>query len=194
MPQILAQWHYVYNFCPTLPDPRLPVSQHMQWQNPNSDVTPWTGVEPDNYNYAIFDTKWHDLKFVEDQCFYEIDMTFRNKHIKGWISMYITEEHEVFNQSVATMRPNAYWVNKKPKAIRTRKTMMEKELRANFPAGKITTEERLWQMGYFNVYKHKYLDDESYLKVVGVPRSIAQDLLYEHGDDKVDDSNESYIL
>jgi len=194
MTQIANYWQYVDNFCPALPDPRLPISQQMQWVNPNSTITPWTGVEPDNYNYAIFDTRPHDLDFIQDQCFYKIDMTHRRKRIQGWMSVYVTEEHEKFNQVAPQLKPIAYWRSKTAKPYRTRRTIMQRELRANTAAGSITTEERLWQMGFFDVYKHKYLDDESYLKVVGVPRGIAQDLLYEHGDYKVDDSNESVLL
>jgi hypothetical protein len=175
-------WQYINPHCPTLVDPRLGISKQMEWSNPNSTITPWTGIEPDNYNYAMFDLRPHELEFIQDQCWYRIDMIIRRKQVKGWFSVYHTLDNVAFNRAILKIQPQAVWRHPKPTPVRIRKTLMQKEMRANTGATNLTTEERLWQMGYFNVYKHKYLDDEAYLKVVGTPRGIALNPVHEELD------------
>jgi len=36
----------------------------------------------------------------------------------------------------------------------------------------LTTEERLYQQGYYEKFKNKYFDDEKFLQVVGKPRGF----------------------
>lgn len=174
-----SNWQYIDPHCPILVDPRLAISKHMAWANPNNATTPYNGIEPDNYNYAIFDTQPHDLE-IEHQCWYKIDTVVRRKQIQGWMSVYYTDNNIAFNQAVIKIQPQAHWRHPKPHPIRNHKTLLQREVRLNGPS--LTTEERLWQMGYFNVYKHKYLDDEAYLKVVGTPRGIALNPVHEELD------------
>ena len=154
-----SNWQYIDPHCPTLIDPRLAISKQMAWANPNNPVTPYNGIEPDNYNYAIFDLRPHDLDFVELQCWHKIDTTIRRKPVKGWFSVFYTDNKQAFNEAIIKIQPQAYWHHTKPHPIRNRKTLLQREVRLNGPS--LTTEERLWQMGYFNFSKNKNLDKKA---------------------------------
>jgi len=170
-------WQYINNDCPALPDPRIQVTRHMAWQIP-TDLNLYGGVEPDNYNFGIFDSKPYDLKFIQHQCWYKIDQAFKRKRIIGWISLYVAEERLqsiLFNREILKLQPQAVWRYDKAKLIRPKKTQLQRE-RFHYKRtdGFLSTEERLYQMGYYEKLKTKYFDDEALFKVVGQPRGLVQ--------------------
>jgi hypothetical protein len=170
-------WQYIDNNCPPLPDPRITITRYISWQIP-TDISLYTGVEPDNYNFCIFDVKPHDFKFIQHQCWYKIDQKIKRKHITGWFSLYIAEERLqtiLFNREILKIQPWAVWRYPKARPIRTKRTELQREkFHIKKDTGLLTTEERLYQQGYYENFKNKYFDDEKFLKVVGTPRGCVQ--------------------
>jgi hypothetical protein len=168
-------WQYIDNTCPTLADPRMPVTRHIAWQLPTT-VTMYSGAEPDNYNFAIFDTRPHDLKFIQHQCWYKVDQLINRKRVQGWMGLYVAEERLqsiLFNREILKIQPRAVWRYNKAKLIRTKRTELQREkLHYKKETGYLTTEERLYQQGYYEKFKNKYFDDEKFLRVVGKPRGF----------------------
>lgn len=178
MPRINSTyWQYIDQNCPTIVDPRVQITRQMDWLKPDKE-THWTGVEPDNYNYAIFDNQAHDIKFIENQCWYKIDTIFIRKKIQGWISVYIIDNKEdvfLFNREILRLQPRAVWRYDKAHSIRPKKTLLRRERqRGKGCESNLTTEERLYQMGYYEKLVTKYYDDEALFKVMGSPRGIVQ--------------------
>ena len=170
-------WQYIKNDCTPLPDPRFAVVRHMAWQMPPpTGLTLYAGAEPDNYNLGIFDTRPHDLMFIQHQCWYKIDQMFKRKRVVGWIGLYVAEERLqtiLFNKEILKLQPPAVWRFDRAKPIRTKRTELQRErVYINRSNERLTTEERLYQQGYYEKFKNKYFDDEQFLKVVGTPRGI----------------------
>lgn len=178
-------WQYISENCPNLPDPRIPVIRHMSWQMPTS-LSLYAGAEPDNYNLGIFDTRPHDLMFIQHQCWYKIDQVFKRKRVVGWIGLYVAEERLqtiLFNREILKLQPPAVWRFDRAKPLRTKRTELQREkFHYKRTDGFLTTEERLYQMGYYEKLKNKYFDDEALFKVVGTPRGIVQNPIQEELD------------
>jgi hypothetical protein len=182
-------WQYIDTQVSGLVDPRLVITKHLDWTMTSCPDTTWTGCEPDNYNFAIYDTKPHDLMFIQHQCFYYLDKTINTRKYKGWMSLYVAEEklHAVlFNREILKLQPQAVWRYATAKPIRPRRPLLNRE--NNYSnRSTFTTEERLFQQGYYEKFKSKYFDDEKLLKVVGTPRGAVLD--YQPEVDSYDDSN-----
>lgn len=173
-------------------DPRVKVARHLEWRDTNVKASTWAGVEPDNYNFAIFDQRPHDLAFVENQVFYKIDETYSCHRIRGWMSLYyITDAnlHQEFYKSVNEIQPGAYWYYPRSRSLRTKQSIYDRENNYKRKSDvNFTTEERLWQLGYFEKLQRKYFDgDERFIKVLGTPRSAVQNYLPEVSDYEVED-------
>jgi len=170
-------WQYIKNTDISLPDPRIAVTRHIAWQFP-TDLSLYTGAEPDNYNFGIFDDKPYDLKFIQNQCWYKVDQTIKRKRITGWFSLYVAQERLqaiLFNREILKIQPQAVWRYPKSKPIRPKRTQLQREkYHHNSKGGVLTTEERLYQQGYYEKFKTKYFDDEKFLQVVGTPRGVVQ--------------------
>lgn len=170
-------WQYINEKCVALGDPRIPLTRHTGWQMPTT-LSIYSGAEPDNYNFAIFDTRPHDFKFIRHQCWYRVDHSGRNKIQKGWISLYVAEERLqaiLFNREILKLQPLAVWRYDKAKPIRIKRTELQREkFHPKNKPGVLTTEERLYQQGYYEKFITKYFDDEKFLKVVGAPRGVVQ--------------------
>ena len=188
MPTIRSSYWQFNKPCPALLDPRIQIVQHTAWQQSNKKVSLF-GIEPDNYNFAIFDDKPHDIKFIKDQCWYKIDKIFRRNRIQGWMSLYVILDRDTtikFNQEIIKLQPTAVWKFDKAQPIRPKRQLMHRENSyRNRSETNFSTEERLWQLGYYENLKNKYLNDEEYfLKVVGQPREAVLNPYYQ------DDSEE----
>jgi len=186
--KISNYWQYIDTKLEKLSDPRLPIVKHINWTLPTGPST-YTGAEPDNYNLAIYDSKPHDFKFIEHQCFYFVNKTVNRKKYHGWMSMYVAEERLqtiLFNREIIKIQPQAFWKYPKAKLIREKKPLLVRE---NSYSNRVnlTTEERLYQMGYYEKLKNKYFDDEKLLKVVGEPRGFVLDYQPE-----VDDQDDEF--
>lgn len=171
-------WQYIGKEITELRDPRVAVAKHMEWAAPwsKSGLTTWTGVEPDNYNLAICDYKPHDLKFIENSVFFRREKMQDKKQQQYWISLYIGQERLqviLFNQAVIARQPYAFWKHPGARLVREKRKLINREnYHANSTAkDNFSTEERLYQMGYYDKFKDKYFDDEKFLRVVGTPRA-----------------------
>lgn len=173
-----VHWQYIGGKITELIDPRMAVTKHMQWVAPwaKSGLTTWTGVEPDNYNLAICDYKPHDLKFIENSVFYRREKMQDKKKQQYWISLYIGIERLqviLFNQAVIAQQPYAFWKHPTAKLIRGKRKLINKESYHVKSTAKnnFSTEERLYQMGYYHKFKDKYFDEEKFFRIVGTPRA-----------------------
>lgn len=191
MTAIQKYWQY-NNDCPFLFDPRINITHHIGWSNPGVKPSLWQGAEPDNYNFAIFDHSPHDLKFIEEQVWYKVDQVFLKQKIQGWMSVYyIPEQNQIheFRQTMIKIQPWAIWSNLLTPKIRSKRTLLEREnIYKPRSSTNFNTEERLWQMGYYENLKLKYHDDEKFLKVVGTPRGDVLNHCYqEDNSEEVED-------
>ena len=190
MPTISSYWQYIDHNCPPLLDPRVNITKQMAWIMP-SRATNTIGVEPDNYNLAIFNDRPCDMKFIKDQCWYKIDQTFRRNKIRGWIGVYIAdtpEEQFLFNREVLVLQPRAVWRYPNARARREKRPLLERENQYKpKSATNFTTEERLYQLGYFEKLQNKYFyGDERFIKVLGTPRGCVLNPIYQSNESEAD--------
>lgn len=186
-------WKYLDPHLKGLADPRLTITRHMEWTMPMGKDSSWNGVEPDNYNLAIYDTKPHDFVFMQHQCFYRLDKHIHYKKCNGWISLYVAEERLqtiLFNREILKIQPLAFWKYQGARPIRKKRTLLDRENNySNRSHDNFSTEERLWQTGYYENMRVKYFDgDEKFIKVVGTPRGAV--LNYQPEVDRYDSSLE----
>jgi hypothetical protein len=167
-------WQFIDTTINRLPDPRVSIAVLSAWTPLKTDNRQSVGVEPDNYNFAVFDSQAHDLKFIENSVFYKS----HHQGISGWFSLYVAEERlqaTLFNREMLKIQPQAVWRYSRAKPIRPIKPLLQKDANG---ANKhnMTAEERLWQQGYYTNLQHKYFDgDEKFIKVVGKPRGLVLD-------------------
>jgi len=166
-------WQYIDQTVEKLTDPRLPVTKHIEWTLPTGPST-YTGAEPDNYNLAIYTHRPIDLVFIADQCFYRVDKIVSRRKYQGWMSLYVAEERLqtiLFNREILKLQPWAVWRYPHAKLIREKRQLVNREVTyINRQGDNFSTEERLWQQGYYEKLRTKYFDDEAFFKVVGTPR------------------------
>ena len=169
-------WQFIDSTVNRLPDPRVSIAVLSAWTPLKTDNRQNNGVEPDNYNFAVYDDKPHDLKFIENSVFYKSN----HQGLTGWFSLYVAEERSqatLFNQAMIKLQPKAVWRYSRAKPIRPVKTILPRERDQRIRTPGLTAEERLWQQGYFTNLQHKYFDgDEKFIKVVGEPRGFVLDL------------------
>jgi hypothetical protein len=156
-------------FAQPLPDPRIAVVSHIDWV-PNK-YSNWSRPEPDNYNRAIFDNKAIYIEGIRNQCWY------RDHRRGGWFSLYYVkgDEAEVFVDYIKANRVRAFW-NYKSVAVRSIIPRIDLESKRNY--GKImnlTVDERLYDLGFYNMLLDKGLDPEYLQKIVGTRRDIKID-------------------
>jgi hypothetical protein len=174
-------------------DPRTELTYHVGWTNPGSKPSLWSGPEPDNYNFAIFDHRPHELKFIKDQVWYKLNQIYRRTKLNGWMSLYYTDDpelHAEIKRSIIRIQPRAFWQHPKPIPMRRKRTMMEREnVYKPRSSTNFTTEERLWQLGYYENFKVKYFgDSERFAGSVGTPRGAVLNPYYLNDDmDYTDD-------
>lgn len=178
--RIASHWQMIDPLCVPLPDPRIMVSRQLGWSGAAySDKThsEWTGVEPDNYNLAIFDTRPHDFKFIQNQCWYQVtDLHHYAQKFSGWFSLYVAEERLqtiLFNREIVRLQPRAVWRFNQAKLIRQRQPLLSREsVYTNRNEQNYTTEERLYQMGYFEEFANKYFAgrENDFSARIGQPR------------------------
>lgn len=182
-----SSWQFIDNSIDRLPDPRVSVASLIGWLPFNRNNRQHPGAEPDNYNFAIFDSRPHDLKFIQNSVFY----SSQHPSITGWFSLYVAEESlqaVLFNREILKIQPQAVWRYDKAQPVRPITPLLQ--LSASVNRQTMTPEERLWQQGYYENLQRKYFDgDERFIKVVGKPRGLA--LNYQP---EVDDSGDSNYL
>ena len=164
-------WQFIDTSIDRLPDPRVSIAVLTAWAPLKSDNRQSMGVEPDNYNFAIYDDKPLDLKFIQNSVFYKSN----HPGLTGWFSLYVVEEKSqatLFNQAVLKIQPQAVWRYSRAKPVRPYKPLLQKDI-SGPNKNYMTAEERLWQQGYYEKFQHKYFDgDERFIKVVGKPRGF----------------------
>lgn len=181
-------WKFIDTSINRLPDPRVSIAVLTAWAPVKSDNRQRPGVEPDNYNFAVFDKQPHDLKFVEHSAFY----LSQNHGLTGWFSVYVVEERlqaVLFNREMLRIQPQAIWRYSRAKPVRPVKPILTENVNG-LNKHNMTPEERLWSMGYYENLQRKYFDgDEKFIKVLGEPRGFV--LNYQP---EVDDSGDSNYL
>jgi len=107
-----------------------------------------------------------------------LDQNIKRQRVIGWFSLYVAEERLqsiLFNREILKIQPQAVWRYPRAKPIRPKRTQLQRErFHVKKEAGYLTTEERLYQQGYYEKFRTKYFDDEALFKVVGMPRGIVQ--------------------
>lgn len=134
-------------------DVRVPIARHINWTqntNPGTTIREWRVPEPDNYNYAIRTAKPVYCKFIKDAVFYKELATN-----KWWNVFYVPQEQiKEFDAWARAQDMDYLWYHTKPAKIKPYKKMLY-----NTKKGDISTEERLFQMGYYATLRDKYFTD-----------------------------------
>jgi hypothetical protein len=112
---------------------------------------------------------------MEHQCFYQLDTVFLRQRLQGWFSVYVATERLqtiLFNREMLKIQPKAVWRYAHAKLIREKRVMLNREQGySNRADDNFSTEERLYQMGYYEKLKNKYFSsEEKFIAVVGRPR------------------------
>jgi len=165
-------WQFIDPDLDRLPDPRVSLGLFLAWIPSKNDHRQTNGIEPDNYNFCIFDHKPHDLKFIENSVFYRSE----HKEIPGWFSLYMINELAClsqFNLELLNIQPRAVWRYQNAHPVRPLKTLLPKQGNPKIRNPSLTVEERLWQQGYYEKLQSKYFDgDEKIINVIGEPRGF----------------------
>lgn len=133
-------------------DPRFPIAQHIGWVRPTHNETEYFVPEPDNYNRAVMAPKPLECPFIEDQVFY------RDLERNAWWSIYYVPQHLanrydlwINNQTVIYR-----WWQPNPAAMRQRRPLLYNRINSH----EMTTNERLYTMGYYANLHSKYFSDD----------------------------------
>ncbi len=165
-------WHLSKDFRPktTFIDPRLPIVKHTAWvqdihQGKTFNKTP----EPDNYNFAIFAAGPHEIPDIVYQCWY------RDRMRGGWFSLCVLRSPEETHIAHTWLQNNpwyAYWVYTSAPAIRQSMSMIAQQTYKKNTKLEPTTDERLYQLGFYEGLLAKGLDEINLQRMVGTPREL----------------------
>lgn len=100
-------------------DPRIIIARQIGWQKQAGD-TAFSVPEPDNYNRAVLTDLPVECLSIEDQVIY------KDKSKDCWITvLYVPEEqHEVYDQWLAKLKPQAYWQHTKPPKLKNKRSIL----------------------------------------------------------------------
>ena len=133
-------------------DPRVAIARHMEWQpnyNYNALVV-WHGIEPVNFNHALFGARPLECKFIQDSVIYKDTKTSK------WWSVFLVPDNleERFELWLKEQPIDIHWFASKRTRIRARQGLLYNTKNAD-----INTNERLFQMGYYAKLGSKYFTD-----------------------------------
>lgn len=135
------------------PDPRFPIAYHIGWTRPTQKLeTDWSTPEPDNYNRAILARKPIECEFVRDAVYYF------DAERSAWWTVYCVPKDQLdqFDQWVQEQDYQLRWYQPHPAATRCRKGLLYNRKNGS----EMTTEERLYTMGYYAKLSSKYFSDD----------------------------------
>lgn len=146
-------------------DPRIAITRQIGWIRPTAYETEYSVPEPDDYNFAIYAQKPVDCTLLEDQVFY------KKLDTNMWWSVYYVPDNKKaeFLRWMELQDIGAYWSSNRSSTFRKRRPMLY--TRKNKP--ELTTEERLYAMGYYTNLAAKYFseDDTMLLERLGPARA-----------------------
>ncbi len=167
-----AAWHLSKDYQPktTFIDPRLPIVKHTAWvqdirQGKTFNKTP----EPDNYNFAVFAARPHEIPDIVYQCWY------RDRLRGGWFSMCVLQNTQETHIAHTWLQNNpwyAYWTYIAAPAIRQPMSIIQQQTYKKNTKPEPTPDERLYQMGFYQGLLDKGLDEISMQRIVGTPREL----------------------
>ena len=161
-------WKYLDPHLKGLIDPRLVITKHIEWNLPMGKDSTWNGVEPDNYNLAVFGKQALDCPFVDNQVF------FYNARFNGWFSMCCEQDKQLIADYIAWAKRQiiiAYWHYPKAQKVRTTKKLLEDYRKSQTPI--LTVNERLFQLNYYDKLKYKCDNEFIVERRIGKPRQVA---------------------
>ena len=168
-----SDWQYLPGYTRTfaLPDPRVAVSRHINWDKANINNYPnhtlWHTPEPDNYTHAVWHQKPHELPDIEHQCWY------RDRAGGGWMSLYIipVAQQQIFVDYFTANQVWASWVYHKPVPMRTRISNINYDLNRSWGKNAPRTDdERFFDMGFYDNLVAKGAKADYVFKFAGVSR------------------------
>lgn len=172
-----SDWQYLPGYTRTfaLPDPRVAVSRHINWDktyiNNYPNHTVWRTPEPDNYNFAVWHKRKHFLPDIEYQCWY------RDKLGGGWMSLYVipVEQQRIFVDYFTSNQVWATWQCTKPVSMRTRISNISLTLNKSWGKNAPRTEdERYYDMGFYDSLIARGAKADYVFKFAGVGRPQPQ--------------------
>lgn len=138
-----------------LPDPRIPIVRHIQWQPPQYTVntrglTTWSTPEPDAYNYAFLADRPIECPFLENQIWYY------HEHLKKWFSVYYVPNEKKLTWARWFIHQPwlAHWtVFKESQLRRTRPLLMQEKRKTKHEDP--TLNERLHELNFYSSLLNK---------------------------------------
>lgn len=170
-------WTYSpeYSGNKTFVDPRIAIARLIGWEKYTGPDTVWPTPEPDNFNAAIFTLRPCECKFIKDQVIYY------DSYRAGWMTVMLVLEDQIqdYAQWLNDQKPLAHWNYSKSAPLRPRKNFLR--LRGEVdPTKDMTLNERLYTMGYFEIFERKYCENTTIVSSrLGLPRGNLKDLIQE---------------
>lgn len=148
--------------CPVknLIDPRIAIASQIKWQKYTTADTDFVTPEPDNFNWATFSSKPLECPDVQNQVIY------RDSFRGAWVSVFYVrpEEQPAFDSWLKNQTIWAYWQHTSPPPIRPQRLLLRTRRRDNYK--ELTTNERLYTMGYYERLKTVLKYDCDITKIV----------------------------
>lgn len=164
-------WHFKKSYEPSTVfiDPRLPVVKHISWiSNTHEGRTFNKTPEPDNYNFAIFAARPHEIQGIDYQCWY------RDRLRGGWFSLSVLRNPEETHLAHTWLQTNdwyAYWVYTYAPKIRPVMSSIDRQTYRKNTKLEPVLDEILFQQGFYDTLVKRGLDEMSLQRLTGTPRS-----------------------
>ena len=168
-----------------LPDPRLVISRHINWDSPKFAATTWSQPEPDNINRAICHDRPHQIAGISNQIWY------RDTEKNRWYSCFYLrpEEMVLFEEYIRDCEYFAVWTGGKVTPMRRRLSRVETEIKntqGRQQSSLHTVDERLIEMGMMAGLKELGVTDEYIRERVGEVRPHLRNLTQMYDEEETD--------
>lgn len=167
----------------SLPDPRLALVKHIEWQSPRYNKTSWSFPEPDNINAAIWHQRPQEIPDIKYQIWYQDPI------LSGWFSLYYIEDQAIFEQYCTDHQIAASWFKPNAMGRRLQMTLIEREIndtRGHNKVSQHTLPERLIDMGFTQRLNQLGLEQDYLLKSIGEIRPHLKEQVKVLEDEEVD--------
>lgn len=159
----------------SLPDPRIVLSKHIDWQYPGATDTNWSFPEPDNINHAVLADRYHFIPFLKNQIWY------KDQYLNAWISLYSVPlaqliEYENYLQQLPVW---ATWRSRREQQPRQLLTWIERDIKNCMGVRQklqVTLDERLYALGQIERLTDLGASKEYLDQRIGVPRNLTTEV------------------
>lgn len=155
----------------SLPDPRLPLSRHIDWINPGQSDTPWSFPEPDNINHAVISDRYHFIPFLKNQIWY------KDVYLNAWVSLYYVplDQLLIYEDYIQELPAWATWCSRREQKPRRQLSLIERDIKKCMGIRQRiqhTLDERLCELGHTERLTALGVSKEYQEQRIGIPRNL----------------------